>query len=237
MLTVAICDDEPQMADTLAALLAGYMSRRPGLACKADLYPNGAALLQSGRRYDLVFLDIRMEGPDGIETARRLRAAGMDGPLIFVTVLREWALDAFELDACDYLLKPPDEARFARTMNRALARLGQSGTQSLLVRSGKGCEVVPLESILYCEVLGRVCYLHKTDGSITGYPQKLSRLAWQLDARFFCCHRSYLVNLDHVLGYGGGRLTLPGGETIPVSRLRGREFTEALLRRIKEREG
>lgn len=153
-----------------------------------------------------------MEGLDGIETARRLRAAGMNGPLVFVTVLREWALDAFELDACDYLLKPLNGARFARTMDRALARLagaGQGGTQSLLVRSGKGCEVVPLAAILYCEVQGRVCYLHKTDGSVTGYPQKISRLARQLDARFFCCRRSYLVNLDHVLGYGGGRLSLP----------------------------
>lgn len=240
MLTVAICEDEPQMAKAIAAQLAGYMAGRPGLAYKTALFPSGTALLQSGKRYDLVFLDIRMEGLDGIETARRLRAAGMNGPLVFVTVLREWALDAFELDACDYLLKPLNGARFARTMDRALARLagaGQGGTQSLLVRSGKGCEVVPFAAILYCEVKGRVCYLHKTDGSVTGYPQKISRLARQLDARFFCCHRSYLVNLDHVLGYGGGRLSLPGGETIPVSRLRGREFGEALLRRIKEREG
>ncbi len=237
MLTFAVCDDEPQTVRALAAQIAGYMAGRPGLAYKTDLYPSGAALLQGGKRYDLAFLDIQMDGLNGVETARRLREAGGCRLLVFVTVLREWALDAFELEACDYLLKPLDEDRFARTMDRALARLGQGASRSLVVRSGGSFEVVPLENILYCEAQGRRLYLHKTDGRIISYYQKLGRFAQQADARFFCCHRSYFVNLDHVLGYGDGRIALPRGETIPVSRLRGREFTEALLRRIKEREG
>ena len=234
-MTFAICDDEPRMAQALADRLAQDMEARQITAYSVRCFSSGRALLEEGP-FDAVFLDVQMPPPDGMETARLLRRRGDRSLLVFVTVLRERALDAFQVEACDYLLKPVDGACFHRTMDRVLARLGRRGAESIVIARGTGCEVVLFESIVYCEVLGRKIYLHKSDGTVTDYYDRLEHLERRLDGRFFRCHRSYLVNLDYVRGYGGGRIRLlPGGE-IPVSRLRERELAQALLRRMRERE-
>ena len=101
---------------------------------------------------------------------------------------------------------------------------------------GTSCEVILLEQILYCEVQGRKIYIHKNDGKIVDYYDKLEDMEQRLDRRFFRCHRSYLVNLEYVRGCNAGQVMLSQGDKIPVSRLRERDLTQALLRYMKERD-
>lgn len=233
MITCAVCDDEPLMLEEITRRLSAYMGTRH-LSFHVSGFADGASLLESGLGFDLIFLDIRMRKMDGMETARRLRRLGDHGLLVFVTVLRELVFDAFTVQAFDYLLKPLEDDRFHQTMDRALRFLEQKGC-SIPVRQGASCRMVSLSSVVYGEVQGRKIYLHLRDGSVIGFYEKLENLARQVDGRFFRCHRSYLVNLDCVRGCGAGQAVLPGGEKIPVSRLRERDFTQALLRRMKER--
>ncbi|MCI9121698.1 MAG: response regulator transcription factor [Oscillibacter sp.] len=235
MIKFAICDDEPQMVQELASHLAGYMKEKKITAYSAGSFQNGRALLEAAGGFDVIFLDIQMEQPDGMETARLLRQRGERSLLIFVTVLRECVFDAFQVEACDYLLKPLDSARFKQTLDRVLKILGQRTAGSLVIQRGTGCEVVPLSDILYGEVLGRKVYLHKRDGTMIDYYGKLEALERRVDGRFFKCHRSYLVNLDYVRGCQEGQVLLSQGERIPASRLRERELTQVLLRYMKER--
>ena len=120
-------------------------------------------------------------------------------------------------------------------MDRVLDALERRTGAAIVVQRGGGCEVVLLSDIVYCEVLGRKVYLHKNDGTISDYYDKLEDLERRVDRRFFKCHRSYLVNLDYVRGCRDGQVLLPQGERIPASRLRERELTQALLRYMKER--
>lgn len=234
MINCAVCDDEPRMLEQLTGCLTALLEER-GLSFHVEGFSSGAALLERGGDFDLILLDIRMEGPDGMETARRLRQAGDRGLLIFVTALEELVFDAFAVEAFDYLLKPLDAARFRQTVDRALRALERRSGGRILVQRGTLRRMIPLEDIVYGEVLGRKVYLHLRDGTTVDYYEKLENLERRVDGRFFRCHRSYLVNLDDVLGCGGGRVTLPRGGEIPVSRLREREFTQALLRRMRER--
>ncbi len=234
-MTFAICDDEPLMAQELAGHLADYMEERSLTDYSVSDFPNGCALLESGGSFDAVFLDIQMEQPDGMETARLLRQRGDHTLLIFVTVLKECVFDSFQVEAFDYLLKPLDSVRFRQTMDRVLRSLEQRTAEDIVIQRGTGCEVVLLSDIVYCEVLGRKVYLHKKDGTVSDYYDKLEGLERRVDGRFFKCHRSYLVNLDYVRGCQGGQVLLSGGERIPASRLRERELTQALLRHMKER--
>ena len=103
------------------------------------------------------------------------------------------------------------------------------------MQKGNSCEILFLSNILYCEVIGRKIYIHKKDGGIVDYYDKLEDLERRVDGRFFRCHRSYLVNLDFICGCNAGRVLLPQGDEIPVSRLRERELTQALLRHMKKR--
>ena len=236
MIKFAICDDEPAMARELAGYLARYLEEHEVTAYSVSNFSSGRALLEAADGFDVIFLDIQMEEPDGMETARLLRGQGDHSLLIFVTVLRELVFDAFQVEAYDYLTKPLDAARFARTMDRVLQTLEQRTAASIVIQQGSGCEVVPLSDVVYCEVLGRKVYLHKADGTITGYYDRLEQLERRVDGRFFRCHRSYLVNLDHVRGCQAGQVLLSQGERIPVSRLRERDLTGALLLHMKKRD-
>ena len=234
MITFAICDDEPLMAQELASHLADYMKEKSMTAYGLSSFSNGCALLESGG-FDVIFLDIQMEQPDGMETARLLRQRGDHCLLIFVTVLKECVFDSFQVGAFDYLLKPLDSARFHQTMDRVLRSLEQRTAEDIVIQRGTSCEVVLLSDIVYCEVLGRKVYFHKNDGTVSGCYDKLEDMEQRVDGRFFKCHRSYLVTLDYVRGCQDGQVLLSQGERIPVSRLRERELTQALLRYMKER--
>ena len=234
MIKFAICDDEPQMAREIVDQLAGYM-KETDCDYSVDCFSSGHALLKSSDEFDVIFLDIQMERPDGMETAALLRRRESRSLLIFVTVLKDRVFDVFPLEAFDYLLKPLDRDRFRRTMDRALRWLERDAAKNLVIQRGSGCQVVPLSDILYCEVLGRKIFIHKKDGIVLDYYDRLEDLEQRVDSRFFKCHRSYLVNLDHVGGCQEGQVLLSQGERIPVSRLRERELTQALLRHMKER--
>ena len=78
-------------------------------------------------------------------------------------------------------------------------------------------------------------YIHQKSGEVIDYYNRMENLKSRVDGRFFQCHRSYLVNLDYVRGCEAGQVLLPNGERIPLSRLRERELTQALLRHMKAR--
>ncbi|MCR2025980.1 LytR/AlgR family response regulator transcription factor [Anaerotruncus colihominis] len=235
MIKFAICDDEPIMVQEISNQLSQYMDGRKITSYSVTNFSNGYALLESNCNFDIVFLDIQMDNLDGIETAKILRQQRNHSLLIFVTVLKEYVFNAFEVEAYDYLLKPLDSNQFERTMDRAVSTLAQRADKSIVIQRGSSCDVVPLAQIVYCEVQGRKIYVHQSDGKIIDYYDNLENFERQMDRRFFRCHRSYLVNLDYIRGCDTGLVTLSLGAQIPVSRLRERDLTQALLRYMKER--
>lgn len=234
MLKIAICDDEPLTVQDISKRLADYLEEKRVAASHVEVFSSGRALLERAGDFALIFLDIQMERPDGMETARLLRRRGVRSLIVFITALQEYVFDAFEVEACGYLVKPLDGARFLRTMDRALKLLEQRAAKTLVIQRGTGREVAALDEILYCEVQGRKVYLHKAGGEVVDYYGKLEDLERRVDRRFFKCHRSYLVNLDYVRRCQAGQVTLLQGESVPVSRLRERDLTQALLRRMEE---
>lgn len=230
MIQIAVCDDEPVMCrilkEKLAFLLKSYKE-----SCSITSYISSAELLNTTIAFDLIFLDIQLPGFDGIETARQLRERMPDCTLIFVTILKDCMSKAFELEAFDYLIKPIDEERFVSTLDRALKRLCRRREPHLLIRSMNQYRSIALSSVFYCEVINRKLYLHTQEG-IIDYYGKMEEIEKQLDNRFFRCHRSYLVNLDYFKSYSEGQLFLKDGSTVPVSRLRHREFMETMLQHM-----
>jgi len=236
MIKIAICDDEPFMAQEIFDQLSRYMKEKHITSYCVNSFSNGRSLLESDCNFDLIFLDIQMERPDGMETAKMLRQRENHSLLVFITVLKECVFDAFEVEAYDYLIKPLSGDHFSRTMDRAIKVLEQRTAKRIMVLRGTSCEVIPLAQIMYCEVQGRKIYIHQNDGKIIDYYEKLDDFERRVDGRFFRCHRSYLVNLEYVRGSHAGQVTLSQGEHIPVSRLREQELTQALLRYMKERD-
>jgi len=235
LIKIAVCDDEPFMAEEIAGHISKYMEEKGLTACCVESFANGRLLLDSGCDFDLIFLDIQMQQPDGMATAKMLRQQKSRALLIFVTVLKDCVFDAFEVEAYDYLLKPVDSLRFQRTMDRAIGAIERRRSGSVIIRRGNSCQVLLLEQITYCEVQGRKIYIHRDDGTVIDHYERLEDFERRVDRRFFRCHRSYLVNLEYVRSCRDGQVTLARGDALPVSRLRERDLANALLRYMKER--
>ncbi|WP_404454833.1 LytTR family DNA-binding domain-containing protein [Virgibacillus necropolis] len=163
---------------------------------------------------DVIFLDVQMPGMPGVEAAKRImELAYIQPPLfVFTTAYDEYAVDAFEIDAIDYLLKPYDEARFQKTMTRIRKHLSQmdnsenqhippqdqSPTSKLLVDDGDRMVVLSPDSIYYAVPSKRLLEIHTKDEVIESR-MTLQELEEKLQGlSFFRTHRSYLVNLNYI---------------------------------------
>ena len=233
MIRIAICDDEKYMSDQIQELACAFFGRR-NRETAIRRFSCGRELLEYDGQIDILFLDIQMKGMDGMETAKRLRAGKFRGFLIFITVLREMVFQSFEVQAYDYLVKPIEEARFEKTMERLLASMCSAGGSSLLVQKGYESRIIQKDDIVFCEIIDRKIYLNLASGEVVDYYERIENLETKLDSRFFRCHRSFLINLGHLRGYKNGTAYMDNGREIPVSRLRGKEFSSVILEYMKD---
>lgn len=234
MITIALCDDEPFMLKDMTDRLTEYLNNKP-LPHRILCFSSGGKLLQSDQEFDIMFLDIQMEEPDGMKTAKLLRERGFGGLIVFMTVLKEQVFGAFQVEAFDYLIKPAENDRLYSVFDRALKTLEKKRRKNIVIHRGNTTSIIYLDDIVYGEVIGRKIYLHTNDGQIADYYSSLEVLEQNMDSRFFRCHRSYLINLDYVRGVKDGNAALSDGSCIPVSRLREENLSQALLSHMKRR--
>ena len=234
MIHIAICDDEQYMSDQIKEMVSDFF-RDKNMEVSVSQFTSGEDLLGYNRKIDILFLDIRMEKTDGIETARKLRDRKYKGFLIFITVLKEMVFQSFEVQAYDYLVKPVEKKHFQRTMKRLFAAIQDASEANLLVQKAYESTIVPFDEIVFCEVIDRKVYLHLRSGDVIDYYDKMENLETKLDNRFFKCHRSFLINLKCLRGYRNGMALMEDGREIPVSRLRSREFSSVVLQYMKNR--
>ncbi len=232
MIRIAICDDEKHMSDHIRAMASDFF-RKKNSEIRLRTFLSGEDLLNYDGQIDILFLDIQMDGMDGLETARKLRAGKFRGFLIFITVLKEMVFQSFEVQAYDYLVKPVDEKQFEKTMERLFASMQNIGEDSLLVQQGYERRIVPKDEIVFCEVIDRKIYLNLASGEVVDYYERIENLETKLDSYFFRCHRSYLINLKHLKGYKNGTAYMDNNKEVPVSRLRSKEFSGVVLQYMK----
>lgn len=154
MINIAICDDEVYMLNLLTEKVLGFF-KQENMEIAVFPFQSGKALLDCDKKLDIVFLDIQMGEPDGLETAKELRGRGYGGFLIFITVLQEYVFNAFEVQAFDYLVKPLQEDNFSRTMSRLLLSIRSHKGKQLLIQKGTEWSIVPFDDIVYCEIINR----------------------------------------------------------------------------------
>lgn len=233
MLHIAICDDEPYISDKIRTMVSDFFHRK-NLEIAVTQFSNGEELLEYGKIIDILFLDIQMNGIDGMETARKLRNRKFKGFLIFITVLKEMVFQAFDVQAYDYLVKPIEERQFEKTMGRLLETIQNASEAGLLVQKGYESSIIALEDIVFCEIIDRKIYLHLASSEVVDFYERIEKLETRLDSRFFRCHRSFLINLKYLKNYKNGTAYMEGGKQIPVSRLRSKEFSNVILQYMKE---
>lgn len=222
---IAICDDEKEIRWLLAEKIRALYPDS-GLT----VYKSGEELLLSHDSPDILLLDIQMPGRNGIETARELRARGVNSVIIFITALEEYVFQSFDVNAFHYLVKPFNEAKFAEVMASAVRQASKARTDapSLMITSGGKHILVEPDKIIYAEVFDRKIILHTTEEDIEYYG-KMKELAKSLGDGFYRPHRAYLVNFAYIRKYDASTIFLEKGRAL-MAKQNYQDFVKSYLR-------
>ncbi|WP_369282021.1 LytR/AlgR family response regulator transcription factor [Oscillibacter sp. GMB15532] len=217
---VAICDDSVHDAELVCALLREHFEKND-FAGELYTFFSGEALAQAfaADPFDVVFLDIYMGGMNGLETAQRLREIDRDFSLVFITTSKDHALDSFSIGTNDYVVKPIKREEIDRAFVRCREVFLKNG-RFIEVVSNRMKRKVPLNQILFMEVYGKEVLIHTAAGTIKA-ALPLDELEKMVTGTFLRCHRSYIVNLNHVEAIGQDDFRMRDGSLVPL-RQRGR---------------
>ena len=226
---IAVVDDEKAIREHICGLVE---ERQP--ESRIEAYATGEELLASGKRFDIVFLDIQMEGMNGIEAARSLREKnanlGMeDTVLVFITGIKDYVFDAFDLYAFQYLLKPIDERKFAEVLERAVREAAKKKERRVLFIKSRNLTLDQSE-ILYIESRAKKVEIH-TAGAAQAVEiyAAMDELEGQLGENFYRCHRAYIVNMDCITEYDSESITLTNGDRVYLTKKKYGEFMKAYM--------
>lgn len=227
-MNIAICDDEEIIREQVKGLIE---KQKAGFYF--DTYKTGEELLAAGKHFDVIFLDIQMDGKNGIETARELRKREEDAILIFITGIREYVFEAFDVAAFHYLLKPIEESRFTEVFGRAVKEAGKRKEQEqLFIKTRNRNITLDMKEILYVENRGKKLEIHTTKETLEIYAA-MSKLEERLNDKFYRSHRGYLVNMAYITEYGIDSISLSNGESIYLAKEKYSDFVKRYMRYLR----
>ena len=198
MIMALIVDDEAPARSELRYLLAAHpeveIVGEAASAAEALAFAREATL-------DVVFLDVEMPGLSGVEAAPLVRERREPPAVVFVTAHDRYAVDAFAVEAFDYLVKPVDPERLARVVERLRERTSENAlpVEKIPVVSGGGTELLDFDQVHFVQADGDYSRVHTYDRTYL-CTASLGELEERLGSRFARIHRSHLVNLGKVAG-------------------------------------
>lgn len=223
---IVIVDDEASTRAMLRAYCEQYAEENT-LAMNIREYESGDDLLTHWHRgdADLLFLDVEMPGTDGLETARRIRRTDETVTMLFVTNMAQYAINGYEVNAVDYVLKPLSYYDFALKFTKAARAMQGRADAIVSIDSVNGLRNAPIGEISYIEVFDHYLLFHMTDGGRIRARGSITRQTRELhDYGFSRIHKSFLVNLRHVDSLTATVLICSGVE-LPI----GRAFKTSLM--------
>jgi DNA-binding LytR/AlgR family response regulator len=205
-LNCIVVDDEPLQQD----ILKDYIAEIPGLEL-IQIFSDGkeVAGFLNLNSIDLIFLDINMPGLNGVDLVKRL----INPPaVIFTTAYPEYAVEGFNLDAVDYLLKPISFSRFSKAVEKFLRTSAPLPSEKdfILVKSGKKEFRLKIESIYYIESMGDYVRMITSNQAIITHGTMQQFLELLPSNQFSRIHKSFIVNLELIDYFEGNTISLRG---------------------------
>lgn len=222
---IAIVEDETPHAQLLEQHIESWNRQQGAGDIHVQRFCHASAFLFEWEetRYDMIFLDIQMPGPNGMETARRIRETDSGVKLVFTTGIADYLQEGYEVEATRYLLKPITREKVWECLDKLLQEPPQS--PQWVFQTQEGVVKVSEQDIAYLEARGHYTICHRARSGQQGPLEEIqlregfNALCGQFAGRpFVRCHRSYLCHIAHIYRVERTEILLEGGGSIPVSR-------------------
>lgn len=230
MLRIAICDDERSAREALFLQLDKMLDEETEqIVYEFSSGESAVRWLEKHRgEVDLLFLDVEMDGMNGMETALKIRDFDSDIILIFVTGYADYVFDGYRVGALDYLMKPADPEKLQNALARVRRQLFQEREKLYTLKNTDGTYRFRIRDILYFYSDRRKVVLVTEEGEYPFY-EKLDAVEEQMEEQFVRIHQRYLVNPEQVSHIGGNTVRIDESE-LPVSRTLKEEAVKKLTK-------
>ncbi len=232
---IAVCDDDDIMQENLCSLCSDILTD-DSIEYRIEPFRSACELEKrldiENCPFDLLILDIQMDGMTGMELARSLRKKGNRVSIIFVTACENYLGEGYGVQPINFLLKPVKREALASAIHTDL-KLNYI-PKTVIVHIGNKLVHLVFSDVQYIESYNHSIVIHQSTGNSTYY-FSLSDFEKQLPmGQFARCHNSYLVNLEEVREIGRTELSLQSGESLPIGRAYYKTFQNAFVRYINQ---
>ncbi len=195
---LAILDDEKHFTDIMSSFIAQF-SKENKIEISLDVFNSSNEFLTAYMSiYDIIILDIKMNEPNGMEVAKRIRAFDKNVVILFITNMPQYALFGYEVNAVDYILKPLTYPEFSMKFKKALSHLLKNTKKIVSVNTTDGLINIPMSDIIYIEVDHNYLYYHTTSSIYKSRGTMKQACQFFHNYPFARIQSCYLVNMKHV---------------------------------------
>lgn len=229
MYQIALCDDMAAELEQVETLLTKYGSNRPSVKYCTEKFEDAQILIDKIREKEffpnLLLMDIFMTGKSGMEAVQELRKEGCSVPVIFLTTSKDYALEAYEVGALQYLVKPLEKEKFFHAMDIAFEVIGKTKEGPITVKTSSGLRLIQPDQIIYCETQKnyQILYLEKEEIKVRMTGRKLYEILENF-SQFLRCGSSYILNLNHIAAVNREQIRMINDARIYLPRNRKAEF-------------
>ena len=226
MLKIALVEDDVTQGEYIISLVSQWREKVK-IECSLKYYKSAEEFLfhYEDKSYDLLLADIQLGTMSGIDLAKNLRKQKDEIFIIFITGIKEYVFEGYDLEAINYLLKPVDKTDLFAALNKTCKKIDNRSNDSIIL-DGK---FIRYRDILYIECIDH--YLHlflEVDKLVV--KMTLGEIGSQLDQKmFFLCHRSFIVNLYRISQIEKDRVLMDRGQFLPVSRSKFRDLNLSFI--------
>lgn len=230
---IAVCDDNELDIRYILPLVESWAVQR-GILIQTDTFSSAEAFLfhdATHKSYDILLLDIEMEGMDGIRLAEKIRGDNEVVQIIFITGFPDYMAQGYEVSALHYLMKPVSAEKLAAVLDKAVKNLARPERYVIFTEDGEAFRIAA-DAVLSVEALAHSCIVTTTAGSfaVKSGISSVEKLLGGAAGGFIRCHRSYIVGVRHIKRISKTEITLDSGGRVPLSRGNYKAVNQAFIR-------